>query len=149
MATKPTKVPTWNSGGTNNTEPTSGQKIAGWAVDDVPPSSTFNWLQKLTGEWAAYLDDGDFTEGITVTGGVVVTGENGGGASSIGILSTGGSGTGGHGLKGVGGADVADGVHGFGGADDLAAFLQCLLRVVEQGVQLVRDATAGLSAERR
>lgn len=57
MATKPTKIPTWNSGGSNNVEPSAGQKTAGWAVNDVPPSSTFNWLQKLTGEWAAYLDD--------------------------------------------------------------------------------------------
>lgn len=117
MATKPTKLPTWNSGGANNVEPTSGEKAAGWAVDDVPPSSTFNWLQKLTGEWAAYLDDGDFTGGITVDGGAVVTGENGGGSTSIGLLSTGGGGTGGHGLKGVGGADVADGVWGVGGVD--------------------------------
>lgn len=59
MATKPTKIPVWNTGGTNNVEPTSGEKITGWSVGQTPPSSYFNFLQKLYGEWLEYLDDLD------------------------------------------------------------------------------------------
>ncbi len=54
--TKPATIPVWNTGGSNNTEPSSGQKIAGWATNAVPPSSFFNWMQKLYGEWLTWLD---------------------------------------------------------------------------------------------
>lgn len=57
MATKPVSLPAWNTGGANNTEPSAGEKVSGWTVGQQPPSSYFNWWQKLTYEWTAYLDD--------------------------------------------------------------------------------------------
>lgn len=57
MATKPASLPAWNTGGANNTEPSAGEKVSGWTVGQQPPSSYFNWWQKLTYEWTAYLDD--------------------------------------------------------------------------------------------
>lgn len=57
MATKPVTLPAWNTGGTNNTVPSAGEKILGWTVGQAPPSSYFNWWQKLVYEWIAYLDD--------------------------------------------------------------------------------------------
>ena len=62
MATKPSSVPLWNTGGANNVGAPSGAKIVlGWLIGERPPSTTFNWLQKLTGEWLQYLSDGAFT----------------------------------------------------------------------------------------
>ncbi len=102
MATKPTKLPAWNTGGANNTEPSGAEKIAGWTVGQQPPSSYFNWLQKLYYEWAAYLDDLEaqamnwtaehiFDEKITVS----TTN-----ATSNAVTATGGS-TAGHGVSGT------------------------------------------------
>lgn len=140
MATKPTKVPTWNSGGTNNVEPSSGQKIAGWAVDDVPPSSTFNWLQKLTGEWAAYLDDGDFTGGITVTGGLESTGA----AGTFGVKGNGGSGDGGHGIEGYGSAGGGNGGYFEASFNAYAAVYAVATAGGGPGVEAVGNNAAGL-----
>lgn len=102
MATKPTKLPAWNTGGANNTEPSAGEKISGWTVGQQPPSSYFNWLQKLYYEWAAYLDDLEaqalhwtaahiFDEKITVATS---------NATATAISGTGGS-TSGHGVAGT------------------------------------------------
>ncbi len=55
--TKPTKVPEWNTGLANNTEPSGAEKITGWTVDDEPPSSFFNWLQNLAGAWLKWFDE--------------------------------------------------------------------------------------------
>lgn len=142
MATKPTKIPTWNSGGSNNTEPTSGQKIAGWAVNDVPPSSTFNWLQKLTGEWAAYLDDGDFTEGITVTGGLESTGA----AGTFGVRGNGGSGDGGHGVEGYGSAGGGNGGYFESSFNAYAAVFAQATAGGGNGVHAIGHTVAGLIA---
>ncbi len=65
MSTKPSTVPVWNTGGDNNTEPAAGKKVDGWLIGEQPPSSYFNWLQKLTGEWLQYLSDGAFTGAAT------------------------------------------------------------------------------------
>ena len=59
MAAKPSTVPVWNTGGTNNVEPTAGKKVAGWAPQERPPAQYFNYLQKLYGEWLEYLSDGN------------------------------------------------------------------------------------------
>lgn len=53
----PTKIPIWNTGGSNRTEPLTGEKTSGWAVDDEPPSSYFNWLQYYTGAWLTWLSE--------------------------------------------------------------------------------------------
>lgn len=57
MATKPASLPQWNSGGANNVAPSGAKKILGWITNEVAPSATFNWWQKLVYEWTAYLDD--------------------------------------------------------------------------------------------
>ena len=67
---RPTKVPEWNTGGSNRTEPTSGEKVTGWALDDQPPSSYFNWLQYYAGaaiEWLyERMNDGANEEDLTI-----------------------------------------------------------------------------------
>lgn len=55
--TKPTKVPIWNTGGSNRTEPSSGKKATGWLSGEAPSSAFFNWLQWLTGDWLQWLDE--------------------------------------------------------------------------------------------
>lgn len=86
MATKPSTVPTFNTGGDNNTAPSAGKRILGWLVGEQPPSSYFNWLMKLYGEWLQYLSDGAFTgaasfanavtmaQTLAVTGATTLTG---------------------------------------------------------------------------
>lgn len=70
VATRPTKVPEWNTGGSNRTEPTAGEKTSGWALNDQPPSSYFNWLQYYTGagiEWLyERMNDGSGPEDFTI-----------------------------------------------------------------------------------
>jgi len=53
----PAKLPIWNTGGSNRTEPTAGEKVTGWAIDDEPPSSYFNWLQYYAGAWFTWLSE--------------------------------------------------------------------------------------------
>jgi hypothetical protein len=57
VETQPAKIPIWNTGGSNRTEPLTGEKTSGWAVDDEPPSSYFNWLQYYTGAWLTWLNE--------------------------------------------------------------------------------------------
>lgn len=52
---QPTYIPEWNTGGSNRTNPSGAEKIAGWALNDQPPSSYFNWLQYYTGAWFTWL----------------------------------------------------------------------------------------------
>ena len=54
---KPIRVPEWNTGGSNRTEPPAGNKTSGWALNEEPPSSWFNWLQYYTGAWLFWLDE--------------------------------------------------------------------------------------------
>ena len=54
---QPPKIPEWNTGGANRTEPLSAEKIAGWAINDQPPSAYFNWLQYYTGAGLSWLYD--------------------------------------------------------------------------------------------
>jgi len=56
VESQPTRLPIWNTGGSNRTEPTSGEKVTGWALDDQPPSSYFNWLQYYTGAWFTWMN---------------------------------------------------------------------------------------------
>lgn len=54
---QPTKKPEWNTGGSNRTEPTAGEKVTGWAANDEPPSSYFNWLQYYTYAWFEWINE--------------------------------------------------------------------------------------------
>jgi hypothetical protein len=46
----------WGSTGmTNTAEPTDAKKSYGWAVNEQPPSSYFNWIHQKQDEWAQYL----------------------------------------------------------------------------------------------
>lgn len=74
MATKPSLVPTWNTGGANNTAPTAPKIVLGWTNGERPASSYLNHRMKLYGEWCQYLSDGAFTGNHTFGGTVGVTG---------------------------------------------------------------------------
>lgn len=54
---QPAKIPTWNTGGTNRTEPTAGEKVTGWTLNDEPPATYFNWLQYYAGAWITWLNE--------------------------------------------------------------------------------------------
>jgi hypothetical protein len=55
MATRPTaNTPRFSTSGTN-TEPSSGKKAAGWAVNERVPAQWLNWLQWSAGEWVDYF----------------------------------------------------------------------------------------------
>ncbi len=136
--------PVWNTDQTNNTEPGSGQKAAGWAVDQVPPSSYFNWWQNKVGEWVTYLKNltdealtwTDFqifqkridaqdgiTSSTTTFGDPAVWGFGGangagvaGSSNSVGIYGEGNTGTSASGIEGLGGDIEGIGVFGQGGA---------------------------------
>lgn len=115
---KPTSLPEWNSGGANNVEPAGGKKALGWEVDEVPPSSTFNWWQKLVYEWTVWLDgflgvSHTWTKGQTINGdasamagrGLVVEGTAASSESIAGVSDSGiavlGDAQSGPGIKGV------------------------------------------------
>lgn len=74
MATKPSLVPTWNTGGANNTAPTAPKIVLGWTNGERLASSYLNHRMKLYGEWCQYLSDGAFTGNHTFGGTVGVTG---------------------------------------------------------------------------
>lgn len=131
MSTKPAKLPAWNTGASNNVEPTAGEKITGWTTNQVPPSSYFNWLFYWIWSWIVYVSDGVFT-GSGGTVGVEAHGDTGqaginaygGTGSTSGVIGHPGS-TGGYGLQGQGGS-VGSGVNGTAsgtgfGAGDFAA----------------------------
>jgi hypothetical protein len=48
-------LPGWNSGLANDVEPSSGEKAAGYAVNQVPTSGKLNWLLRQFSEWCAYV----------------------------------------------------------------------------------------------
>lgn len=56
MASKPSSLPQWNSGGANRTEPSGGKKILGYTTNDVPTSGNLNWWKNLVYQWMQYLD---------------------------------------------------------------------------------------------
>lgn len=60
---KPAKVPRWNDGLANQTEPTEGKKDLGWVLDEEPPSSFFNFLQHFTGLWFKWFNQRFFDGG--------------------------------------------------------------------------------------
>jgi hypothetical protein len=65
MATRPTaNTPRFSTSGTN-TEPSSGKKAAGWAVNERVPAQWLNWLQWSGGEWIDYFARALFGEAVT------------------------------------------------------------------------------------
>lgn len=73
MSSKPTSVPRWNTAGHNRVEPAAFEKVEGWENGARPASSTFNWLQGLTGDWCQYLSDGALSGNHTIAGTLGVT----------------------------------------------------------------------------
>ena len=51
----PSKLPEWNTDGSNRVEPSSGRKASGHAVNDVPSSGNENWWKSLVNEWITHL----------------------------------------------------------------------------------------------
>jgi len=74
MATKPSIVPTWNTGGANNTAPTAPKIVLGFENSERAAGSYFNYQVKLYGEWIQYLSDGAFTGAHTFGSTVGITG---------------------------------------------------------------------------
>lgn len=56
MATKPSTLPVWNSGGANRTTPSGGKQTTGFTVGEQPSSSFQNWWQNLVYQWTDYLN---------------------------------------------------------------------------------------------
>jgi hypothetical protein len=76
---RPDKLPFWNTGGANRTEPSDGKKSEGWTLNEIPPASWFNYWQNKVREWIQHLDGtlpmaGDGTDGdVTIAGTVTLT----------------------------------------------------------------------------
>jgi hypothetical protein len=81
MATKPAQVPEWNSGVANNVEPNGAKKILGWVLNEIPPSSTFNWLQEKTFRWLEWTNEKIYDVASVVAGrlGIALKGSSGAG----------------------------------------------------------------------
>lgn len=56
MPFRPTGYTSWAAGATNIAEPTDAKKTVGWAINEQPPSSYFNWIQQKSDAWRDYLD---------------------------------------------------------------------------------------------
>lgn len=65
---KPVKLPRWGTAQTNEAEAGEGQKDTGWTFEQIPPSSFQNFLQRVTYDWTAWLNQRlhDDTEGTGV-----------------------------------------------------------------------------------
>lgn len=63
--TKPTTIPKWADTSTNISEPSEGEKNAGWVVGQVHPSSYENWKSKSVGDWIKWLNE-RFADGGTI-----------------------------------------------------------------------------------
>lgn len=120
---QPTKLPEWNTGGLNRSEPSSGTKAVGHAVDSIPSSAEENWWKHTVYDYIRYL----FTE----AGGHF-------GDASDGNFTT-------------SGADVANGDKNFniltvqnGDSYNTAGYvIRARLIVIEAGGRLHCDGTAG------
>lgn len=51
------KYPRWASDGTNNIEPSEGEKDTGWPPGDVPPAQYENWRSNTAYNWVQYYDE--------------------------------------------------------------------------------------------
>ena len=89
---KPPKVPRWNDGLANQTEPTEGKKDLGWTLDEEPPSSFFNFLMHFTGRWLKFFDQRVFdgatafdleVQGVDAEAGELYRGDAEGGPAGV------------------------------------------------------------------
>lgn len=72
---KPTKIPTWATGGSAEVvEPPSGKKALGYRAGERPVHGYENWLAKTVGEWLQYLNDATLDGDHTIDGNLQVTG---------------------------------------------------------------------------
>ncbi len=60
MATKPTSTGRWATNGGTRVPPSSGQRDTGWEQGKLPPARFFNDLLGDSGDWASYVQDGQF-----------------------------------------------------------------------------------------
>ncbi len=70
--TKPTELPRWGTDQSNEVTPSSGQQDTGWELSSLGVSSFDNWAKRLTFEWLAYLDSGEYDGDLHVLGDLVV-----------------------------------------------------------------------------
>ncbi len=56
MSFRPSGYIGWcSTGATNVAEPTDAKKAVGWAINEQPPSSYFNWIQQKVDAWVQYF----------------------------------------------------------------------------------------------
>lgn len=135
---KPTADTKWAAAATK-TQPSSGQKDAGWVVGQKPPAQWLNWWMDAVDQWVKWLEDYEDTahtwtalqtlqSGLSVVDNAAALSdaaiEATGGFNKAGVMGTSGASTGAVGLKGVGvngGALGKNGVLGLGGTGTTAA----------------------------
>ncbi len=95
MTTKPSDLGRFAVDGsdvdaTNISAPTSGLRDTGFTDNYIPPAAEFNYLENVAYRWRQYLDDGDFTGGVSVDT-LTVTGNTtfGGNFDVVGTLKVG------------------------------------------------------------
>ena len=143
---KPSKLPEWNSGGSNRVEPSSGTKGTGYATGDRPTSGVLNWLLYFIYSWIVWLDGvtgGTIADAITWAAlhtfqkGILVTTST---SNGKGVDATGnGSGAG---VKGTGGSS-GPGVQGVGSGGPGGTFSSTgdFSLVAARGTQTQADAS--------
>jgi hypothetical protein len=135
MATKPGTQPSWDSSNTNVVTPPGGKIVSGWAVNDVPPSSFFNWFWQLVSNWISYLNDSFFVG--TSPGGPGLDATGGAPSNTI----TGGDGLHGHGTAGAAGTAnggsgvIGDAATSFGGSPGIGVKGNAVNQAGSAGVQ--------------
>lgn len=125
---QPSKLPEWNSGVANQTEPSAPKKVLGWVVNEAAASSYFNWILYTIYLWCVYLKNlasealtwtalQTFNEAIVViatTGTNVIGGMFTGKGNQSGVSGQGGASAGAGGSF-AGGASSGPGIVGVGG----------------------------------
>lgn len=143
MADKPVKIPRWNDDLTNNTEPAEAKKDEGWTANEKPiPSSFFNWLQNLYGEWIKWIDERFFN----TLGGFGAVASPGVGIKKLVVDATGISPFAQAAIHAIGGDDVAavHGVSAQGGSNGGAGVIgQSLAGGTQDGVRGISESAGG------
>jgi hypothetical protein len=90
---KPTKLPEWAETSANVVEPSEGKKDDGWLVDEIPPSSYENWVQRQNFYWWRWWDEklteGSTDEDLILNGAVQISTSGLALTNAIGLLSEG------------------------------------------------------------
>lgn len=69
---KPATLPAWATDGTNNDEPSAGQKATGWTPGQTGVSDYDNWYKKLVYDWCSYLNSGALEGNHSIDGTLTV-----------------------------------------------------------------------------